>query len=80
VAGAPLTANRHSQGYDFSFADGHVEHWRWTGPYINGENAKFRANDTTTERSDPDVNLTNLSPSSRTDPDAIRLANALQTP
>jgi prepilin-type N-terminal cleavage/methylation domain-containing protein/prepilin-type processing-associated H-X9-DG protein len=35
VAPAPATnwenmpADRHSRGCDFSFADGHVEHWRW---------------------------------------------------
>jgi len=27
-----LPANRHSQGCNFSFADGHVEHWRWRVP------------------------------------------------
>jgi prepilin-type processing-associated H-X9-DG protein len=27
-----LPANRHNQGCDFSFADGHVEHWRWKVP------------------------------------------------
>ena len=27
-----LPANRHIQGCNFSFADGHVEHWRWTTP------------------------------------------------
>lgn len=27
-----LPANRHSQGGNFSFADGHVEHWRWKAP------------------------------------------------
>jgi prepilin-type processing-associated H-X9-DG protein len=29
-----LPANRHSQGCNFSFADGHVEHWRWRVPKI----------------------------------------------
>ena len=24
-----VPANRHSQGCNFSFADGHVEHWKW---------------------------------------------------
>jgi prepilin-type N-terminal cleavage/methylation domain-containing protein/prepilin-type processing-associated H-X9-DG protein len=28
-----LPADRHSKGCNFSFADGHVEHWRWRGPY-----------------------------------------------
>ena len=29
-----LPANRHSQGCNFSFADGHAEHWRWTAPKL----------------------------------------------
>jgi prepilin-type N-terminal cleavage/methylation domain-containing protein/prepilin-type processing-associated H-X9-DG protein len=27
-----LPANRHDQGCNLSFADGHVEHWRWKAP------------------------------------------------
>jgi prepilin-type processing-associated H-X9-DG protein len=29
-----LPTGRHSQGGNFSFADGHVEHWRWDKPKI----------------------------------------------
>ena len=29
-----LPAGRHSQGGNFSFADGHVEHWKWARPKI----------------------------------------------
>jgi prepilin-type N-terminal cleavage/methylation domain-containing protein/prepilin-type processing-associated H-X9-DG protein len=29
-----LPAGRHSQGCNFSFADGHVEHWRWVTPKV----------------------------------------------
>lgn len=29
-----LPAGRHSKGGNFSFADGHVEHWRWARPKI----------------------------------------------
>jgi len=29
-----LPANRHIQGCNLSFADGHAEHWRWTVPKI----------------------------------------------
>ena len=47
-----LPANRHSQGCNLSFADGHAEHWRWTVPKVfqelgqqvaaNGEMKDFR--------------------------------------
>jgi prepilin-type N-terminal cleavage/methylation domain-containing protein/prepilin-type processing-associated H-X9-DG protein len=29
-----MPANRHSQGANLSFADGHVEHWKWQTPMI----------------------------------------------
>jgi prepilin-type N-terminal cleavage/methylation domain-containing protein/prepilin-type processing-associated H-X9-DG protein len=29
-----IPANRHNRGANFSFADGHVEHWRWKVPKI----------------------------------------------
>ena len=29
-----LPANRHNQGCSLSFADGHVEHWKWVVPKI----------------------------------------------
>jgi prepilin-type N-terminal cleavage/methylation domain-containing protein/prepilin-type processing-associated H-X9-DG protein len=29
-----LPANRHTQGCNFSFADGHTEHWRWRVPKV----------------------------------------------
>ena len=29
-----LPANRHNQGCSLAFADGHVEHWKWTVPKI----------------------------------------------
>jgi prepilin-type processing-associated H-X9-DG protein len=29
-----MPSNRHNQGASFSFADGHVEHWRWVAPMI----------------------------------------------
>jgi prepilin-type processing-associated H-X9-DG protein/prepilin-type N-terminal cleavage/methylation domain-containing protein len=29
-----LPANRHNQGCNFAFADGHVEHWRWKVPKV----------------------------------------------
>lgn len=27
-----MPSNRHSQGANFSFADGHAEHWHWRAP------------------------------------------------
>jgi len=33
-----LPTSRHNNGGDLSFADGHVEHWKWYGPYINAGN------------------------------------------
>jgi prepilin-type processing-associated H-X9-DG protein/prepilin-type N-terminal cleavage/methylation domain-containing protein len=32
-----LPAGRHSQGGNFSFADGHAEHWRWAAPKVFNE-------------------------------------------
>ncbi len=29
-----LPANRHNQGANLSFADGHVEHWKWKAPKV----------------------------------------------
>jgi prepilin-type processing-associated H-X9-DG protein len=29
-----LPAGRHNQGCNLSFADGHVERWRWTVPKV----------------------------------------------
>lgn len=75
-----LPANRHNKGANLSFADGHAEHWKWTGPYMNVDNAEFAADDTRTERPDPDINPTSMSESSQDDPDAIRLANACAKP
>ena len=75
-----LPANRHSKGCNLSFVDGHVEHWKWTGPFLNYENAKFGANDTRSERPDPDINPAAMSYSTRRDPDLIRLASAVPVP
>ena len=36
-----LPTGRHSQGGNFSFADGHVEHWRWARPKIFTELGQF---------------------------------------
>jgi len=75
-----LPASRHGKGCNLSFADGHVEHWKWTGPYVNAHNAKFNADDTRVQRPDPDVNPAAMTYSTRTDPDLIRLARAVPAP
>lgn len=72
-----LPASRHGKSCNLSFVDGHAEHWRWTGPYLNGHNAKFNAADTRTQRPDPAVNPTNLSYSNTRDPDLARLSRAV---
>jgi prepilin-type N-terminal cleavage/methylation domain-containing protein/prepilin-type processing-associated H-X9-DG protein len=46
-----LPANRHDQGANLSFADGHVEHWRWRAPKV------FRA---VWQRADEGGDLTDL--------------------
>jgi prepilin-type processing-associated H-X9-DG protein len=35
-----LPADRHNQGASLSFADGHVEHWKWQAPKIFFDNAE----------------------------------------
>lgn len=41
-----VPATRHGRGCNLSFADGHVEHWRWLGPYIFGPAANLKFNPT----------------------------------
>src|SRR6266699_1321185 len=45
-----LPANRHSQGCNFSFADGHVERWRWTAPKLFQQIGQDVAGDRSEER------------------------------
>ena len=39
-----LPSDRHSQGCNLSFTDGHVEHWRWKWPKVFHENSQPPAN------------------------------------
>jgi prepilin-type N-terminal cleavage/methylation domain-containing protein/prepilin-type processing-associated H-X9-DG protein len=75
-----LPSNRHARGCNLSFVDGHAEHWKWTGPFLNAHNAKFNAQDTRTQRPDPDINPAAMTYSSPRDPDLIRLASAVPEP
>jgi prepilin-type N-terminal cleavage/methylation domain-containing protein/prepilin-type processing-associated H-X9-DG protein len=72
-----LPASRHGKSCNLSFVDGHAEHWRWTGPYLDNDNREFNADDTRTQRPDPEVNPTVSSDSSTSDPDLIRLAQGV---
>jgi prepilin-type N-terminal cleavage/methylation domain-containing protein/prepilin-type processing-associated H-X9-DG protein len=40
-----VPATRHGRGCNLSFADGHVEHWRWVGPYIFQPAAQIKFTD-----------------------------------
>jgi len=70
---------RHSSGASFSFLDGHAEIWHWRGPVLNSQNKKFNSDDTRSQRTAPTQNPTPISTSS-TDPDFIKLAEALPDP
>jgi prepilin-type N-terminal cleavage/methylation domain-containing protein/prepilin-type processing-associated H-X9-DG protein len=72
----PPTA-RHNNAATFSFVDGHVESWRWRGALIP-LNARWNADDTATQRSGS--NPLNPSACTATDPDYLKLANALPAP
>ena len=75
----PPTA-RHSDGTHFSLLDGHTELWRWRGPTLIGLNRKFNSDDSITQRISATSNPLNPSATVATDPDYIRLANALPDP
>jgi prepilin-type N-terminal cleavage/methylation domain-containing protein/prepilin-type processing-associated H-X9-DG protein len=36
-----MPSNRHSQGANLSFSDGHVEHWKWQAPMITTFSANY---------------------------------------
>jgi prepilin-type N-terminal cleavage/methylation domain-containing protein/prepilin-type processing-associated H-X9-DG protein len=74
----PATA-RHN-GANFSFLDGHAELWRWRGPKLNDLNRQWNADDSLTQRGSPTTNPLNPSPTVATDPDYLRLADALPEP
>jgi prepilin-type processing-associated H-X9-DG protein len=40
-----VPATRHGKGATLSFADGHVEYWRWSGPYIFKPAAQIKFTD-----------------------------------
>jgi prepilin-type N-terminal cleavage/methylation domain-containing protein/prepilin-type processing-associated H-X9-DG protein len=72
----PPTA-RHANAAIFSFVDGHVESWKWKGALVP-LNEKWNADDTATQRTGS--NPLNPSACTATDPDFLRLADALPAP
>ncbi len=49
-----MPANRHNQGANLSFADGHVEHWKWKAPKIYNETPQSGAAQDVTDADAPD--------------------------
>lgn len=77
----PPTA-RHNNGANFSFLDGHAELWRWRGTKLIELNRQYNADDTRAPNQRPSstANPLNPTPTTATDPDYLRLADALPNP
>lgn len=74
----PPTA-RHSVGATVSFLDGHAELWKWRGGVLENFNRNWNADNTRTQRPSPTSNpVINLPGTTATDPDYLKLADALQ--
>jgi len=70
-------AGRHSDAATVSFMDGHAEIWKWRGSVLNGITRTYSADNTATQRPTPTTNpLLNIS-TTATDPDYLKLADAL---
>jgi prepilin-type processing-associated H-X9-DG protein len=67
---------RHNKGATFSFVDGHAEVWKWKGD-LAALNQKYNADITATQRPSPTANPLNPTSTTATDPDYLKLANAL---
>ena len=74
-----LPSNRHNNSGTFSFIDGHMETWKWTGPVLNAVNQKNQGGNTSILRPNPSSNLNPLDPTpcGSTDPDFLKLARGL---
>ncbi len=71
---------RHSGAATFSFMDGHAEIWKWRGTVLPKINRDYNADDTRTQRPSPTVNPVINFPTTATDPDYLKLADALPEP
>ena len=70
-------AGRHSDAATLSFMDGHAEMWKWRGSVLLNLNRTYAAENTATQRPDPTVNPLINYPTTATDPDYLKLADAL---
>jgi prepilin-type N-terminal cleavage/methylation domain-containing protein/prepilin-type processing-associated H-X9-DG protein len=71
---------RHSGGATFSFLDGHAEMWKWRGAVLLKINSDYNADDTRTQRPSPTTNPVLNTPTAASDPDYLKLADALPDP
>jgi prepilin-type N-terminal cleavage/methylation domain-containing protein/prepilin-type processing-associated H-X9-DG protein len=75
----PPTA-RHSGAATLSFMDGHAELWKWRGAVLPKINRDYNADDTRTQRPSPTSNPLVHFPTTASDPDYLKLADALPEP
>ena len=71
---------RHSGAATFSFMDGHAELWRWRGAVLPKVNRDYNADNTRTQRPAPTSNPLLPTATTATDPDYLKLADALPEP
>ncbi len=73
-------SGRHSEGANFSFLDGHAETWRWRGSVLPAINRKWNADNTRSQRPSETANPLNPTPTTRADPDFLKLASGVPDP
>jgi prepilin-type N-terminal cleavage/methylation domain-containing protein/prepilin-type processing-associated H-X9-DG protein len=71
---------RHSGAATLSFMDGHAEPWKWRGAVLTKINRDYNADDTRTQRPSPTANPLINFPTTASDPDYLKLADALPEP
>ena len=73
---------RHNNGATFGFLDGHSEIWRWRGTTLIALNRQYGNDDTraSNQRPSSTSNPCNPTPTTATDPDYLKLAQALPEP
>lgn len=75
-----LPANRHNNGCNLSFMDGHAETFKWRGSRLKDLNTQFGADDTASQRPNADVNPTQGLTWDANDVDYIRMGNTAPEP